>query len=286
VAATSGTATALLDVRDVTKRFPMVPLPVLDHVDLAMREGEFVSLIGPSGCGKTTLLRIVAGLLRPSHGEVALDGHPSMEPSREKAVVFQHFNLFPWRTATDNVAYGLELQGIGKRERAERARRYLRTMGLEGFEDHYPGQMSGGMKQRVGIARALVVEPRLLLMDEPFGALDALTREYLQGELERLCRDNRLTTLFVTHSLDEALFLSDRVVVMGSRPGRIVEEFEIPFERPRTASDFRSDPAYATIRGRIWELLRGELARIDADGPAGAQGAGGAADDGAGEAAG
>lgn len=261
-----GTATALLDVRGVTKRFPKVLLPVLDNVGLAMREGEFVTLIGPSGCGKTTLLRVVAGLLRPSFGQVSLDGRPSMEPSREKAVVFQHFNLFPWRTAIHNVAYGLELQSVGKQERIERARRHLRTMGLEGFEDHYPGQMSGGMKQRVGIARALVVEPRLLLMDEPFGALDALTREYLQGELERLCRDNQLTTLFVTHSLDEALFLSDRVVVMGSRPGRIVQEFEIPFERPRAASDFRSDPAYAQIRGEIWELLRGELARIDADG--------------------
>lgn len=258
-----GTASAMLEIAEVTKRFPKVPLPVLDGVDLRVRAGEFVSLIGPSGCGKTTLLRIVAGLLRPNAGEVRLDGSPSMGPSRDKAVVFQHFNLFPWRTAIDNAAYGLELQGVGKKERTERARRGLHVMGLEGFEDHYPTQMSGGMKQRVGIARALVVEPKLLLMDEPFGALDALTREYLQGELERLCANTGLTTLFVTHSLDEALFLSDRVVVMGSRPGRIVQDFEIPFPRPRAASDFRADQAYAKIRGSIWEILRKELGRLE-----------------------
>jgi NitT/TauT family transport system ATP-binding protein len=259
-------AAGRLTISDVCKTFGSSDRPVLDNLRLELEGGEFVSLIGPSGCGKTTLLRIVAGLLRPSSGTVELDGAPSMGPSRDKAVVFQHFNLFPWRNTLANAAYGLELQKVPKREREERVRRFLAMVGLEGFEQHYPSQISGGMKQRVGIARALAVEPKLLLMDEPFGALDALTREYLQRELERITRSQSLTTLFVTHSLDEALFLSDRVVVMGARPGRILEIFDIPFARPRAETDFRSDPAYARIRNRIWELLEGELARGDAVG--------------------
>ena len=251
-------------IADVCKTFGSSDRPVLDNLALELKGGEFVSLIGPSGCGKTTLLRIVAGLLRPSGGSVELDGKPSMGPSRDKAVVFQHFNLFPWRNTLANAAYGLELQGVPKREREERVRRFLAMVGLEDYEQHYPSQISGGMKQRVGIARALAVEPKLLLMDEPFGALDALTREYLQRELERITRAQGLTTLFVTHSLDEALFLSDRVVVMGARPGRVLEIFDVPFARPRSETDFRADPDYARIRNAIWKLLEAELARADA----------------------
>jgi NitT/TauT family transport system ATP-binding protein len=263
-AAQTRTSVGQLSIKGVHKTFGTSPRPVLDDLSLEIGGGEFVSLIGPSGCGKTTLLRIVAGLLRPSSGTVELDGAVSLGPTREKAVVFQHFNLFPWRNTLANASYGLELQGLGKREREERARRFLAMVGLEGYEQHYPSQISGGMKQRVGIARALAMEPKLLLMDEPFGALDALTREYLQRELERICRAQQLTTLFVTHSLDEALFLSDRVVVMGARPGRVLEIFQVPFGRPRTDTDFRSDPAYARIRNDIWALLEAELARADA----------------------
>ncbi len=250
-------------MRGLSKAFG--PVRAVHELNLDIERGELVALLGPSGCGKTTLLRIVAGLLRPSHGEVLLDGHPSLEPSREKAVVFQHFNLFPWRTATDNVAYGLELQGIGKRERAERARRYLRTMGLEGFEDHYPGQMSGGMKQRVGIARALVVEPRLLLMDEPFGALDALTRERLQLQLLELRRAEKKTVIFVTHDVDEAVFLSDRVVVLTGRPSRVQEIVTVDLARPRDWRTTGELPQFRGIRNRITDLLAGDEAHAIAD---------------------
>jgi len=252
---------------NIAKTYGGSARPVLDGIRLDIGAGEFVSLIGPSGCGKTTLLRIVAGLLRPSEGTVELDGRPSLEPSREKGVVFQHFNLFPWRKTIANTAYGPELQGVSRPEREETARRFLAMVGLSGYEEHYPAQISGGMKQRVGIARALAIEPKVLLMDEPFGALDALTREYLQRELERITRSERLTTLFVTHSLDEALFLSDRIVVMGARPGRVLAVFDVPFGRPRAQNDIRSDPSYAELRKRLWDLLEGELARAATEAP-------------------
>lgn len=252
-----------LAISGITKAFGASEAPVLDGIALDIAGGEFVSLIGPSGCGKTTLLRIVAGLLQPSNGMVELDGRPSLEPSREKGVVFQHFNLFPWRRTLANTAYGLELQRVPKAERAERARKFLALVGLSRYEQHYPGQISGGMKQRVGIARALAIEPKVLLMDEPFGALDALTRERLQQELESITSTRKLTTLFVTHSLDEALFLSDRIVVMGARPGRILEVFDVPFDRPRAAHDIRADPEYAMLRAELWRLLETELEKAE-----------------------
>ncbi len=250
----------MLDIQHVDKSFGQEGPPVLDDFSLAVAEGEFVSLIGPSGCGKTTLLRIVAGLLTATSGTVAVAGVPSLGPSRDKAVVFQHFNLFPWRTALANAAYGLEIQGMSRAEREERAMQWLVKLGLERYAHHYPGEISGGMRQRVGIARALVIEPKLLLMDEPFGALDALTREHLQGELQRIAESTSLTILFVTHSIDEAVYLSDRVIVMGTHPGRIIREFQVDLRRPRYDYNFRAEPQYAAIRGEIWSLLERELA--------------------------
>ena len=253
----------MLEIAAVSKSFGRTAQPVLSEFNLHLQAGEFVSLIGPSGCGKTTLLRIVAGLLDATSGTVSVDGRISEGPSRDKAVVFQHFNLFPWRTALANAAYGLEIQGVPRKEREERAMRWLSKLGLEKFAHHYPGEISGGMRQRVGIARALAIEPKLLLMDEPFGALDALTREHLQGELQKIAESTSLTILFVTHSIDEAIYLSDRIVAMGTHPGRIIKEFAVDLRRPRYAYNFRAEHQYAEIRGEVWSLLERELTKAD-----------------------
>ena len=233
----------MLKIEDLGKTFPGRTEPVVERFGLDVKRGEFVTLIGPSGCGKTTVLRMVAGLLERSSGRIFVDGKPSVGPSRDKAVVFQHFNLLPWRTALANVAYGLEIQGLAKETRLEVARKHLASVGLETHAGHYPGQMSGGQRQRVGIARALAIEPKLLLMDEPFGSLDALTREHLQGQLQRLCADRDVTVLFVTHSIDEAIYLSDRIVVMGVKPGRIIAEFPVALRKPRGDYNFRAELA-------------------------------------------
>ena len=254
----------MLEMRNVNKAFATSAGKVLDDFNLSVRQGEFVSLIGPSGCGKTTALRIVAGLLNQSSGRVMVNGKESQGPSRDKAIVFQHFNLFPWRTAIDNVAYGLEIQGMKKVERYRIAREYLELVGLSASEKQFPAQLSGGMRQRIGIARALAIDPKLLLMDEPFGALDALTREYLQGQLARICEERRFTTLFVTHSIDEAIYLSDRVVVMGVQPGRIIAEFPIAMAKPRGDYNFRAEPEYARVREEIWKLLEAQIVRAEA----------------------
>ena len=254
----------MLEIQHLNKTFSTAAgNRVLDDFDLSMRPGEFVSLIGPSGCGKTTALRIVAGLLEQSSGTVVVDGKPSNGPSRDKAIVFQHFNLLPWRTAIDNVAYGLELHGIPKAQRMETAREYLDLVGLTASASKYPAELSGGMRQRIGIARALAIHPKLLLMDEPFGALDALTREHLQGQLARICVERNLTTLFVTHSIDEAIYLSDRVVVMGVQPGRIIAEFKVTMPKPRGEYNFRAEPEYASVREEIWRLLEQQIMRAE-----------------------
>ncbi len=251
----------MLSVQSVDKRFTAEGPWVLEKLDLRVGQGEFVSLLGPSGCGKTTLLKIVAGLLPQTGGNVWLEGKESTGPSREKAMVFQHFNLLPWRTAINNVAYGLEVQGVSKAERLEKAAHFLRLLDLDGYENHYPSQISGGMKQRVGLARALATEPRLMLMDEPFGSLDALTREYLQDELARIAASQDLTVLFVTHSIDEAIYLSDRIVVMGNNPGRVLVEYQVPFERPRSTTVVRADPRFAELRNQVWLLLEEEIGK-------------------------
>ena len=238
-------------------------LPVVQDFELDVQPGEFITLIGPSGCGKTTVLRIVAGLLGQDSGNVYVDGRESRGPSRDKAIVFQHFNLFPWRTALSNVAYGLEIQKVPREARLAAAREHLRLVGLESHAGHYPGQMSGGQRQRVGIARALAIDPKLLLMDEPFGALDALTREHLQGQLARICAEKDLTCLFVTHSIDEAIYLSDRIVVMGVRPGRIIAQFPVTLRKPRADYNFRAEPEYAEVRAEIWSLLENQMVRAE-----------------------
>jgi NitT/TauT family transport system ATP-binding protein len=239
-------------------------LTVLDRLDLTVAPGEFVTIIGPSGCGKTTLLNCVAGLSTPTAGTMYLDGVELHGPGLDRAVVFQQASLLPWRTVARNVAYGLELRREHRRsEIAERVRRAIELVGLKGFEHHYPHQISGGMQQRVNLARALVVEPKLVLMDEPFGALDALTREMLQDELAALAGTVQRATLFVTHDIEEAVFLGDRVVAMSRAPGRIIANIRVPFERPRRR-DVEDLPEFKEIVRELRRLLRPVTADVDA----------------------
>lgn len=239
-------------------------LTVLDGLDLTVAPGEFVTIIGPSGCGKTTLLNCVAGLSTPTSGEMYLDGVELRGPGLDRAVVFQQASLLPWRTVARNVAYGLELRReLRRSEIAERVRRAIELVGLKGFEHHYPHQISGGMQQRVNLARALVVEPKLVLMDEPFGALDALTREMLQDELAALAGNTQRATLFVTHDIEEAVFLGDRVVAMSRAPGRIIANIRVPFERPRSR-DVGDLPEFKEIVRELRRLLRPVTADVDA----------------------
>lgn len=209
----------------------------LGGIDLEVRRGEFVALVGPSGCGKTTLLLLVAGLESPSSGRILLEGEPVRGSSSERTLVFQEHTLFPWLTALDNVAFGLRVAGVPPRERRARALELLESLGLGGFATSYPHQLSGGMQQRVAIARALAVSPQLLLLDEPFASVDALTREALQEELLRVWQARGPTVLFVTHSVEEALRLADRVVVLSQRPGRVRAEFVLSMARPRSPAD-------------------------------------------------
>jgi NitT/TauT family transport system ATP-binding protein len=233
--------------------------PVLDALSFEVAPHELVCVVGPSGCGKTTLLRIMGGLLQPDAGAVFVDGAEVAGPSRRTAMVFQHFGLFPWKTARANVAYGMANRGLRDPGRVEAL---IRTMGLEEAADRYPRQLSGGMQQRVGLARALAVEPEVLLMDEPFGSLDAITREQLQDELLRLWdQDRGVTGVFITHDVDEALLLGDRVLVMLPDPGRVHRELAVPIPRPRTALGVRGHPAYPALRVELWEALRAPAAR-------------------------
>ena len=220
---------------------------ILEDVSLDIAEREFVCVLGPSGCGKSTLLRIVAGLEKQSLGTVETSSRPS--------VVFQEHGVFPWLTAAQNIAYPLRLRGMPKAERTDRVNELLGMMGLKDFASYYPGQISGGMRQRVSVARALADDGGVLLMDEPFGALDEQTRVSLQQELLRIWEQTSKAVMFITHSVDEALTLADRVLVMSSRPGRIIEEIKIPFGRPRDILALRRDPVYGEITSRLWELL-------------------------------
>ena len=230
-------------------------LHALADINLDVESGEFCALIGPSGCGKSTLLRIVDGLLTPTSGRVLLHGRPVTGPGADRGFVFQHSNLLPWRTVKKNVEFGLECQGVEAGERAKRAERYLDMVGLDGFENYYPGQLSGGMQQRVGLARAFAIEPDIMLLDEPFGALDAQTRVQLQGELEQIWARERRTSILVTHDIEEAIFLADRVVVMSRRPGRIRDALDVPFGRPRDDA-IRVDPKFAALKAQLWDGLK------------------------------
>jgi len=229
---------------------------------LSVPEQEVLCIVGPSGCGKTTFLRCVAGLTELSTGRMLVHGQPVDGPPEGVAMVFQHFGLLPWKTVYDNSAFGLAMAGAPATTIRERVEHYLDLVGLVGFEHHYPYQLSGGMQQRVGLARALALNPRILLMDEPFAALDAQTREVLQEELLRLMArpDEHKTMLFITHSIDEALLLGDRIAVLSARPGRLRELIEVPFGRPREAGVVRGDARYAALREHIWDQLRPEVA--------------------------
>jgi NitT/TauT family transport system ATP-binding protein len=228
---------------------------VLDRLSLEVGEREFVCVVGPSGCGKSTLLSLLGQLDEPDSGAVNFLGvKGSAGPNT--TIVWQEYALIPWRTALENVAFGLELRGVSKRDRLIRARSYLDVMGMDGFEGHLPHQLSGGMRQRVGIARALANDPEVLLMDEPFAALDAQTRRVMQEELLRLWNREKKSVIFVTHHIDEALLLGDRVVVLSKRPAKVLEEIAIPFGRPRTVESIELDPRFGQLKTHIWHLLR------------------------------
>ena len=232
----------------------------LEDVDLMVRSGEILVLVGPSGCGKSTLLDLIAGLTTPTSGEILLDGRRITGPGPDRSLVFQQYALFPWRTALGNVEFALEAAGVPRTERARRARHYLALVGLSGAEDRYPHQLSGGMKQRVAIARSLSGDPDVLLMDEPFAAVDAQTREMLQDELLRIWAATRKTILFITHSIDEALYLGHRVAVMAARPGRVIDIFDVPFAGHGGTDDLRSRPEFGQLRHHIWKQLRPQAA--------------------------
>jgi NitT/TauT family transport system ATP-binding protein len=233
-------------------------LSVLAGIDLDVFAGELVSIVGPSGCGKTTFLNAVDGLVRVTEGEIRVDGKPVTGPGPDRAMVFQNDSLFPWRTVLHNVTYGLELQGrLGKQDREQRARALIELVGLTGFADHYPHELSGGMRQRVNIARALAMEPQLLLLDEPFAALDAQTREFMQVELLKILGRARTTALFITHQISEAIFLADRVVVFSARPARIKDIIAVDLPSARTL-DLKHQPAFVDLERRVWRLIEEE----------------------------
>jgi NitT/TauT family transport system ATP-binding protein len=227
------------------------------QLSLAVRRDEILCIVGPSGCGKTTLLRCIAGLTGINTGSLTVQGKPVAGPPDGVAMVFQHFGLLPWKTVTDNAAFGLAMAGAPAATIKERVAHYLDLVGLAGFEKHYPYQLSGGMQQRVGLVRALAMNPSVLLMDEPFAALDAQTREILQEELLQLMErpEERKTMVFITHSIDEAILLGDRIAVMSARPGRIKEVLEVPFAHPRDGNALRADPRFAEMRAHIWGEL-------------------------------
>ncbi len=246
-------------IADLRVTYPSAdgPIEALDAAALEIGDGELVCLVGPSGCGKTTLLRVLAGLETASSGEAQVVGDDPLRP--DVGVVFQNGGIFPWMTVLENVGYGLRLRGVPIAERNAIARRWIVAIGLDRFVSAYPAQLSGGMQQRVGLARAFAYDPEVLLMDEPFAALDAQTRLVMQDVLLEQWEQNRRTVLFVTHSIEEALTLGDRILVMSARPGRIIEAIDVPFERPRDAAKLRQDPRFSAMFGQIWELLRDEV---------------------------
>ncbi|MFE7773408.1 ABC transporter ATP-binding protein [Streptomyces sp. NPDC057445] len=248
-------------VKDRTGTRQPAAFTALDGIDLSIAAGEFVVVVGPSGCGKSTLLDLLAGLTAPSSGRILLDGEPVTGPGTDRGIVFQQYALLPWRTAQGNVEFGLEATGVPRRERAERARAHLELVGLSGFEDRHPHELSGGMRQRVAIARSLAYDPDVLLMDEPFAALDAQTRESLQDELLQIWQRTGKTIVFITHGIEEAVYLGQRVAVLTSRPGRVKEIVPISFASRTAADDLRSSPEFARYRHLIWGLLHDEVAK-------------------------
>ncbi|GAA0920827.1 ABC transporter ATP-binding protein [Nonomuraea longicatena] len=244
--------------REVTKEFGA--FTALSGFNLDVRPGEFLTLVGPSGCGKSTLLDLLTGLVKPTGGEILVDGRPVEGPGLDRGVVFQQYALFPWHTALANVEFGLEATGVPRRKRASIALRHLELVGLGGFASHFPHELSGGMRQRVAIARSLACDPEVLLMDEPFAALDAQTRETLQEELLDIWQRTGKTIVFITHAIDEAVYLGQRVAVMTPSPGRVREVVDVDFDT--RSGDLRADPRFGEYRHRIWSLLREEASPL------------------------
>ena len=250
---------AKLEIRDVSKSYRRnggAALTVLESFSLSVPALEFLVLLGPSGCGKSTLLRIIDGIESCDSGQIILDGKTvTGTTGHGRAMVFQSFELFPWRTALENVAFGLEVARVPRQERRQMASACMDLVGLSAFAGSYPHELSGGMQQRIGIARALAIRPSILLMDEPYGSLDVQTRDLLQDELLNIWEKQKTTVIFVTHSIEEALYLADRVVVMSPRPGRITDVITVPFQRPR-AEAVKTSPEFLTLRREIWQILK------------------------------
>jgi NitT/TauT family transport system ATP-binding protein len=243
-----------IDALEKTFQSNAGPITALHDITFDVHRREFICVIGPSGCGKSTLIRMVAGLEIPTSGEMRLDGKPIRKPGADRGMVFQNYTLFPWLTVERNVMFGPKVAGDGSHRAESEARQWIEMVGLSGFENHYPNQLSGGMKQRVAIARALANRPRIMLMDEPFGALDAQTRATMQNYLLQIWRNVELTVLFITHDLDEAIYLADRIVVLGRNPGHVKEIIEVPVPRPRSTEQML-DPTFLATKRRLEELI-------------------------------
>jgi NitT/TauT family transport system ATP-binding protein len=250
----------ILDIKGVSRTFPGANggTVALQATDLSVQENDFITILGPSGCGKSTLLRMVAGLDTPTTGLISLDGKPVTGPGADRGMVFQSYTLFPWLTVLQNVCFGLREKGLPLAQQQEAARGFIAKVGLKGFEQHYPKQLSGGMQQRTALARALANAPRILLMDEPFGALDHQTRELMQELLLGIWEGERKTVLFVTHDIDEAIFMGNRVVVMTARPGRIKCDIPVPLPHPRDYL-MKTSPEFAQLKARLMEEIRIEV---------------------------
>ena len=248
--------TAKLEIKELSKSFG--DLEVLRNISLHIDDHELVAIVGPSGCGKTTLLRMIAGIEKFDAGAIMVGGRELQGPGADRGFVFQQDSLFPWRTIWQNAVFGLEVNGQLDDERRARTKKLLQLVGLSGFEKYYPNQISGGMRQRVNLARALAIDPEVLIMDEPFSALDAQTREVMQLELLRIWQEGRKTVLFITHQIDEAVFLADRIIVLGRRPGRVKETIDIALPRPRVLS-LKRTPEFGAYVERVWTLIEKDV---------------------------
>ena len=247
--------TKAFSVRDPKQKGATEQFIAVKELNFAVKEGEFITIVGPSGCGKSTLLDLISGLSSPTHGRILIDGHKITGPGLDRGIVFQQYALFPWKTARGNIEFGLEAKGVPKQERKEQAGHFLSLVGLSHFGDRYPHELSGGMKQRVAIARSLAFNPDVLLMDEPFAALDAQTRESLQSELLRIWQKTKKTIIFITHGIDEAVYLGERVVVLTPGPGMVRKIVDIPLKSRLEDADIRSHPDFVKARHEVWSLL-------------------------------